>query len=181
MSQQLYMSQQLSLKQYYGSQQNPSVVDQTKLPLLGEDQSTEVNPQQYPIRIYDAQTNYSYERWFRIQVVDMGGSIQVQNFKVWQSTNTPSNGCTLYYGTSQNYRTPVGGLGNPSPDQVNPIPTSEPQTQNLTINGETDPQNGQYLSQQGDMTDFGILQLRVEPTQTQGGSQVITVSYDEIS
>ncbi len=111
----------------------------------------------------------------------MGGQLQIQNFKVWQSTDTPSSGCTLKFGTTETYRTPVGGLGNPSPVQTNNIPTSEPQSPNLSIGGVFNPEEGQQLSQVNQMTDFGVLQLEVSPTQTSGGTQVINISYDEIT
>ena len=176
-------SQLLQVEQVYGwdGSQPDGIENQTNLPLMGKDQSTSQTTLQNPIRVFATEDNYSFERFFRLKVTDMGTQTQLQNFRVWQTPSAqPSEHCELRYGCVNVYdRKPVD---TESVVQQVQIPTSEASVtvQNLKIQDKTDPAEGQKLSQVNDVTDYGVLQLKVGQQQTQGGSQVIHIAYDEV-
>ena len=169
------MAATLHFRVTYGPSADPTVetTDAADLNLLSADLGSGETPAAYPIISPDEGTNYSYERWFRVYVVDMGGSSRIQNLRIYADTATPSTGCTIKYGNSPTYATPVATA---STIATSNIPISLP-SENLYIGGSA----GGYMDTNGDASDYGVLQLSVSSTATVGGNAQISLVYDEVA
>lgn len=179
----------------------------TTVTLVGQDVSPNVIAQNNPIRVYSDTANSSFERVIRLrfhakQTDGEGDPIAtqnyLQNFKIWQSSATPSTACTLYYKIEETYIQPDDFTGQDvstvktAADTVGvdyaQIPTSAPGTANITIGGSityVDTDGVGRLDRDVDpvaeYTDYIYLLLIVDSAQTVGQSQTIYVSYDEVS
>lgn len=148
--------------------------DAADLNLLSSDLGSGQTTASYPITVPSAGTNYSYERKFRLKVEDIGDSSRIQNLRVYADTATPSTGCTINYGQTSSYATPVNTVSSVATDA---IPTSLPGTENLYCGGS----GSGYLDATGEYSDYGVLQLAVGTTATSGGNATVTIAYDEVA
>lgn len=174
------MSANIQIIQIYGNEQNPTEEVQESLPLSGQDTSTTDSILQNPIYVNQTENQYSYERKFKIKVVDMVDVQELKEFKIYQpeQANLELNGdgtnnVNYMFGTETQYSTPVN---TESLIQAELIPYSLPESQNLPISGSLD----QSLLQQDDETDIAVLQLKVFPTQASSNSVSILINYREI-
>ncbi len=158
----------------YGSTETVEAADAADLNLLNADVGSGQNPTNYPIPIPSEGSNYSFERWFRAYVADMGGSSVVKNFRVYADTDAPIPGTILRYGQAAAYQAPVNTASTIATAN---IPTTEP-AENLYIGGTA----GGEITAAGSYTDYGVLQLEVPSTASlAGGTANITVMWDEIA
>lgn len=174
------MSANIQIIQMYGDDQSPTEEVQASLPLSGQDTSTTDSLLQNPIYVNQSANQFSYERKFKIKVLDMVDVQEVKEFKVYQpeQSNLEENGdgsdnINFMFGSEVQYSTPVD---TESQIQTSTIPYSLPATQNLPIGGALD----QSLLQQDDETDIAVLQLKVFPTQSSSDSVSIIINYREI-
>jgi hypothetical protein len=150
--------------------------DASDLNLLSSDLGSGETASDYPIRIPDAGTKYSYERWFRLYVSALNDSVKVKNIRVYSNDSSPITGSTLNYGQTASYATPVGG-DTSSTIATSTIPTSEP-SENLYIGGSS----GGEITSGSSYSDYAVMQLEVPSTTTfEHGSATITVVWDEVA
>lgn len=161
---------------------------------LGDDVRPDSAPQSFPVRVKQLVSNTSQERIFRLKFQklardgsDVAKTVNIlQNFKVWSDRLNPSPNCTLYYRVKTVYGQPFSNQeavtwGSGIFSGYATIPITTPTICNLTIIGLTDPASNQLLDQEGEYTDYQSIVLDVATNQTSGGTQTISVSYDEIS
>ena len=124
------------------------------------------------ISVPDAGTNYSYERWTRLEFT--GTFNLIENVKVWHSAGTLSDAAFgLYAGKTNIGATPVN---TESLIATNALSAWDSEAEAIDITPAVD------IETSGDKTDYLVAQLRVPYTVvTPGdiGSQTITFSYDE--
>jgi len=115
-------------------------------------------------------TNYSYERWLKGKFNGTFNSIT--NVKVWKSSGTLSDGnLALFIGETDTGVTPVDTNSSVA---TTAMPTTEGTAIDIT------PAGG--ISNDGDKTDFAVVQLDVPDTVTTPGdigTQTLTFQYDE--
>lgn len=168
------MQNELKLLIRYGNVEGSSDEESLSLNFLNSDVSSTQDQTLYPIRVpqNSQQLITSYERWFRIQQNSINEGKKLQNFKVFQSTNAPSAGFTIFYkSTGSNYEKPkqYTQLNWQSNNGFTLIPTAEPQS-NLIGN----------LSNINDKTDYGVLVLQVTSEQVSCLPFQIVIQYDEV-
>ncbi len=173
------MAATLHFRITHGASGDPTVetTDAADLNLLSADLGGGQTPAAYPIISPEEGTRYSFERWFNIFVVDMNGSSRIQNLRIHADTATPSTGCTIKYGQSASYVTPKDNETVSTIADAN-IPTELP-SENLYIGGSA----SGYMDDDEDTSDYGILQLHVIQTATEGPEYPvdITLTFDEIA
>lgn len=174
------MSANIQVVQIYGDDQSPSEEVQSSLPLSGQDTSTTDSILQNPIYVNQTENQFSYERKFKLKVIDMVDVQELKEFKVYSpdQSNLEENGdgsdnVKYLFGTELQYTTPVN---TESQIQTSEIPYSLPSSQNLPIGDDLT----QSLLQQDDETDIGVLQLKVFPTQTTSDQVSIIINYREV-
>lgn len=146
--------------------------DATNWNLMSTDayDSTGTDYQSNPISVPTSGTNYSYERWMRLEFT--GTFNNITNVKVWKSAGTLSDGnLVLYSGETDTGVTPVN---TDSSVATSAIPTTE--------GGATDITPAAGIDASGEKTDYFVVQLDVPDTVTTPGdigSQTLTFQYDE--
>lgn len=114
----------------------------------------------YPINRGD----YSYEKFNRIYLSALGGSSQIDTFKVWLqgATDTGVIHRTNLTGSFSNdpYHTPINTV---SAEAINVSPTSVPGTPNLGKSGANSP-----LTVGGQYSDYHISQVETQGTALPG-------------
>ena len=132
-------------------------------------------PASYPITIPPTGTNYSYEKYIKIKC--SGTYNKVDNLQYWHSAGTPSTGVSFYASNTANttYATPVNTL---STKATNAVPTSDPGTANIGIDGSF---TGAFESSETAYSNYLVLQMRVASTASPGNMAQITwtFQYDE--
>ena len=170
------MAATVQIRVTYGPSASPTTEtsDAADLNFLGADLGSGETPADHPVEIPPSGTNYSYERWFRAYVSDMGGMSKVKNFRVYANTTSPISGTTIKYGTTTTYATPKNTASSVA---TSDIPTSEP-SENLYIGGSA----GGEITSAGNYTDYGVIQLVVPSTASlAAGSATITFLWDEVA
>lgn len=123
-----------------------------------------------PITVPDSGTNYSFERWMKVEFT--GTFNLIENVKVWKSSGTFSDSnLALYAGTTATGTTPTN---SDSTIATTSMPTSE--------GGAIDITPSTAIDTDGDKTDFFVVQLDVPDTVTTPGdigTQTLTFQYDE--
>ena len=124
------------------------------------------------ISVPSAGTNYSYERWMRLEFT--GTFNLIENIKAWRSAGTLSDAALgLYAGETDTGATPVNTVSSVATTALSGW-DSEGEAIDIT------PTAG--IDESGEKTDYLVVQLRVPSTVTTPGdigSQTITFSYDE--
>lgn len=135
------------------------------------------NYKNHPIIVPVSGTAYSFEKWISIYW-NFNGSNQITNVKFWKSSGTLSHADLLIkFGVvnrvTPGYATPVNTQSSKATSDVS---TSEPGTQNVTLDGGGNTITGSAYS------DYLVLQLHVPNTvDVPGdvGTQEFTCQYDE--
>jgi hypothetical protein len=134
--------------------------------------STGSDYQTNKISVPSSGTNYSYERWLRLEFT--GTFNLIDNVKAWHSAGTLSDGnLDLLAGETDTGVTPVN-TGSTIATTTLTSWDSEGEAIDITPTADIDTS--------GDETDYLVLQLEVPDTVTTPGdigSQTITFSYDE--
>ncbi|MHA2426513.1 MAG: hypothetical protein ACXADB_00535 [Candidatus Hermodarchaeia archaeon] len=149
---------------------------------FGSNDSAELDPATYPITA--KADGHSFEKWLRLYVSAMGGSVQLDNVKIWISNL--GGGWKTGEGMSTNLREsgyveasyPGGGpVDTDSTVATQVMPETEPTGANLGIEGAL---AGQITSAPS-YTDFGVLQLDVTASTPAGAvnQKTLTFQYDE--
>ncbi len=142
---------------------------------MGSVDAANLVPADYPI----AAGTYSFEKWQRITVTDMGGSSKISSFKVWRTgalsgdDTHKTNAATNDYTATTTYTQPVN---TQSTKATNTMPTSEPPSANIGIGGSL---TGELTS--AGSSDFFIHQIYVDENTTTGASTTINIKYTEVS
>lgn len=121
----------------------------------------------------------SFEKWQKIEVVSMGGSTKVHNFKVWRTgalggaTVHKTNARTTSYGGAPSYAQPTDADSSVATQNM---PTSEPASANLGIGG----------SLAGELTapgysDYLVHQLQTDAGDLVGSTSTLNYQHDEIA
>lgn len=123
-----------------------------------------------PIQVPSSGTNYSYERWLRVEFT--GTFNAITNVLAWKSAGTLSDGnLVLNAGESASGVTPVNSASSVA---TSAVPTSSGSAIDITPSGG--------ISSDGDKTYYLVLQLVVPAAVTTPGdigSQTLTFQYDE--
>jgi len=149
--------------------------DATNFNLLSTDayDSTETSYQTNTISVPDSGTNYSYEKWLRLEFT--GTFTLIDNIKAWHSSGSLSDSnIGLTAGETDTGVTPINTVSNIATTILTSW-DSEGEAINIT---PTNP-----IDTSGEKTDFLVIQLEVPSTVTTPGdigSQSITFFYDEI-
>lgn len=136
-------------------------------------------PADAPVEILAMGTNYSYESWVKFELTNLGGSSQVDNFKIWGSGAAILGGnvkVTINTTEVDTYATPVDIQSSQGirDDLVNHGSGSK-----IDVDCNT-PDN--KLDAVGEETDFAVFQLVVFDTASPGimPEQTLYYSYDEV-
>ena len=157
----------------YGSVENVEEYNAAFIPLLSANLGSSALPTQYPLKISSQETQYSYERYFRLYVADMGDAISIRNLRLYCDDPNFITGATLKYGTTQNYSAPSDLASSIA---TTAIPSSIPSTANIGIDGDI----ANELTSPG-YSDYVVLQLEIPPaTVNAGGSTGLHIIYDEV-
>jgi len=119
----------------------------------------------------------SFEKWQKLVVTAMGGSVKIDNIKVWRTTALggsavhKTNARTEDYGGAETYAQPTADASSVA-DQT--MPVTEPATANLGIGGALD----------GELTDAGssdylVHQIQTDAGDVEGASCTMHYQYDE--
>ena len=136
---------------------------------FGSNNSANLVNNLYPVT---AGTN-SYEKWFKLKFTGTFSSIS--NVKVYKSSGDYVTGETLKYsGTETTWATPTQTTSTVA---TTDIPTSEPSTANVSINGDV----GNSITVENGTTDFIVLQNQISSNASAGqtNNKVITFSWTE--
>ena len=146
--------------------------------IMGKDQNPTHSIENYPIIIpkYGSLIT-SYERIFRIKIVQFQSNFRLKNFKIYQYNNEPQPGCLLFYRILTHYETPkfYNVLNWQTENNYEIIPNYDEQYNNISINGEID----SYVDQQNTYTDYISILLEVQPNQLNLSNIYLYLSYDE--
>ena len=158
----------------------PPIASLARADFLSVDESSHSDADNYkahPIIIPTSGTAYSFEKWLAAYWT-FAGSNEVGNVKFWKSSGTLSHGdLIIKYGivnkTSPGYDDPVNTV---STNAVTNIPTAEPGSPNVTLDG------GNASITASAYSDYIVLQLHVPSTVNVPGdigTQELTMQYDE--
>ena len=157
----------------HGSPESVETSNAASIPLLSANLGSTASPTQYPLRIPSEGTQYSYERYFRVYVSDMGDAVSIRNLRLYCDNPNFITGATLKYGTTDTYSTPVNSASSIA---TTTVPSSLPEDANIEINGST----SNELTGTG-YSDYVVLQLEIPYTATnEGGSTGLHIVYDEV-
>ena len=150
---------------------------------MGDIDAAALDPATYPITAMA--DGHAFEKWFRFYVSVMGGSVQLDNVKVWLSNL--GGGWKTGEGMSANLRTsgyvqatyPGGGpvkTNSTVADQA--MPEAEPGGANLGIAGSL----AGAITSAPAYSDYGVLQLDVTASTPAGAlnQKTITFQWDEV-
>jgi len=121
----------------------------------------------------------TFEKWQKISVTALGGSSQLDNFKVWRTGALggaavhETNARTTSYGGAATYATPVGDATD-STVATQVMPTSEPTGSNLGIGGSL----SGALTATG-ASDYLVHQIQTNAADTAGSTSTMNYQYDE--
>lgn len=121
----------------------------------------------------------SFEKWQKIEVVSMGGSTKVHNFKVWRTgalggaAAHKTNARTSSYGGAPTYAQPTDADSSVATQNM---PASEPGSANLGIGG----------SLAGELTapgysDYLVHQLQTHVDDLVGSTSTLNYQHDEVA
>ena len=119
----------------------------------------------------------SYEKWQKIVVTAMGGSSQLDNFKIWRtgalggSAVHLTNARESAYGGADAFATPVA---TDSSVATETMPTSEPSGANLGIGGAL----AGALTGTGS-SDYLVHQIQTDAGDVAGSTSTMNYQYDE--
>lgn len=139
----------------------------------GSTDAVNLVPADYPI----TRGTYSYEKWNRYNVTDMGTSTKIDNLQVWKSAGTLSLGSsgtmkanlvTSGY-TAETYSTPVN---TQSTKADTTFPTSDPGTANIGISGSL---TGSLTST--GYSDYIVSQIYVDTDAPVGPHAQLTITF----
>jgi len=132
------------------------------------------------IQINPSATVYSYEKWIKLEVTDMGTDSSVGNIKIWVSGNSPrgddvirTNAVIAGY-SAATFATPINTVSTAA---TQTLPSSSPASANIGIGG----------SLSGTITDISVLsksdyivlQLAVNKNTRTGVLTTLRIEYDE--
>lgn len=135
---------------------------------MGSTLSVNLNPSTYPITA----GNNSFEKW--IKAYFSGTFSGVWNVKFWKSSGEFVTGEVINFtGQATSYNTPTSAS---SSFATSAIPTSEPDSANVSINGSL----SETLTSEGS-TDFIVLQTSISTLASAGqtSQKTFTIFYDE--
>ena len=119
----------------------------------------------------------SYEKWQKIVVTAMGGSSQLDNFKIWRtgalggSAVHLTNARESAYGGADAFATPVATDSSVATENM---PTSEPSGANLGIGGAL----AGALTGTGS-SDYLVHQIQTDAGDVAGSTSTMNYQYDE--
>jgi len=119
----------------------------------------------------------SYEKWQKIVITAMGGSSQLDNFKVWRtgalggSAVHLTNARESAYGGAETFATPVA---TDSSIATETMPASEPSGANLGIGGAL----AGALTGTGS-SDYLVHQIQTDAGDVAGSTSTMNYQYDE--
>lgn len=144
-----------------------------RLTLMSFDESPLEDPETYPVISPRKKKKVSYERYFYFKQKTLMVGQKLKRFKMYSENPYPCQGQTLYFKTKILFELPKRGT---SIEQGMKIIPEEPLVTNLFINGN----QTQYIDQQGQKTDYGILQLEIGQEQPHGLTKnYVWLQYDE--
>jgi hypothetical protein len=170
----------IEIRGSYGSTENVETSNATTIPLLSADVATSTPATDYPVRIplTGEPTNYSYERYLRFYVADIGTSYSIRNIKFYADTSEIITGSTLYNVVKTAYSAPLNtnGIGSAVADG-SVVATTEATAIDVTIGGLTDSELKQL-----EFSDYLVLQVEMPDTAVNEGSSTnIYFVYDEVA
>lgn len=122
----------------------------------------------------------SYVKWQRFHVISMGGATFVRYLKVWVTANLIT-GATLYSNATFGSYNPATPYVPPSAAAYYwaryPVPTAYPSTANIGVNGATTTS----LSASTPYSDYLAMQIRTDPSISQGTVVTINYQYEEVA
>lgn len=135
-----------------------------------------------PMVVPTSGQDYSFEKWLRLEIT--GGTFtQVDNLRAYSDgANNFGAGVKLWYAVDGTYSTPV----QPNDAQDPPLHDAVAMTDLFTATQgapiDMDAVNSGPFTAAGDIGDFLVLALEVEPTASQGvlPTETLTLAYDEI-
>lgn len=164
------MSAVISVCQQSGLGYSSTVVAKNEFYFLPIDSNVET-PDDWPIKIPESGTTYSYEVWLFFRC-DVAPSQYCKNFKIWCDGSVPSGmKITVNKDAIWNYQTPVNTKSTAGTrDDFSNYTSSN----KLPIAGE--------LNNVGDKTSYIVFQLEVSSFAEQGTYEDFTVyyQYDEV-
>lgn len=117
--------------------------------------------------------NYSFEKWHKLEITNMGGSVRLQMFRHYISDGLPGSGWNIF--TSANASptspTPTTPVATVSSFATTAMPSADPgaahiNPANLTATGST---------------SMVVTQLRADNTVTAGFTKTVTWAWDEVA
>lgn len=144
-----------------------------------------------PLVVPSSGQEYSYEKWLRARITDMGDASQISNLRAYSDgSNGLGTGVKLWYAITGSYQEPVVPSESADPPQ-SPAAGSPAEDMadffGLTSGspGDMDGINtGPWTagSPEEDIGDFLVLVMEVETTASNGvtSSETLTIAYDEI-
>lgn len=141
---------------------------------MGSVDSPNLNPVSYPI----IAGQYSFEKYHRFHVTNMGGSASVRNLKVWMTGTLSGSDVLRTSATATNYAQKTYGTPSSSASSkaTYVIGTSEPSGANVGISGSL---SGEITA--AGYSDYVVFQLFVHSSTTQGATVTLNYQYDEIA
>lgn len=171
----------IEIRASYGTTENIEQFNAATIPLLSTDLGTDIPATDYPVRIPESgsgETNYSYERYLRFYVANIGTSYSIRNIKFYADTSEIITGSTLYNVVKTSYTSPVNtnAVGSAVADG-SIVATTEAGAIDVTIGGVTDSE-----LKQEEYSDYLVLQIAIPETATNEGSSTnIYFVYDEVA
>lgn len=151
------------------------------IPLLGSNKSTDESIQNYPIIAPNNQMDIvtSYERYFRIKILEIQSNKKIKNFKIFCNNQQPQIGVLLYFKTEKTFNTPISykGIKYEWAKEYNyKVLQNLDNEVNLFIDGS---QNGE-ITQAGQYTDYGVLLCEVSQDQVSTEQEfLIYIQWDD--
>lgn len=164
----------------YGEQPGTQV-ESEYLPLYGQDVSPLQSQSGNRIRIPTSSTSIqtSYERWFQVKVNKLKANKKLMNFKLYCTSNYPSDGCTIYYKSQISYVTPVN-YSTTNWQSANDNTFSLLQEEDLNVNMYINGSQINEISSEDQSTDYGIICVEVTREQVAQSDFYLFVQYDEL-
>lgn len=138
------------------------------------DQPNIANPDSYPI----TPGNFSFEKWQTIHVVSMGGSLRIQNFRIWRTGDLTDEvelktNAKISDWIQSAYQQPTDGdSGIPTED----MPADDPGANNVGIGGDL----AGYIDADDVESDMLVIQIRTGGGAREGTEITLNYQYDEI-
>jgi len=161
------MAANIQIYEYNGAAQtettNVSSIDFVPVDESGTNPRDEQLIQPTPAQVF----TYSYEKWLKLVVIDMGGASSLGSFRIWYEQDVPETQDTFKMADTSTYITPAVTNLVATTD----LPTSDPGPGSPNVTGT--------LTAVGDKTDFIVLQVGTHYTTMTPPIRAIKVAWVE--